>query len=105
MYMQIEKSGSKPTWRLGVGCMEAREIDESIRRQEEVWDDGSNDVEITYREMIKWSSVKTKRLKKNDWTEEAAELTNGNEGHGNNESEDVATDWFVVLAVSLGEEV
>lgn len=43
--------------------------------------------------------------KKNKPSEQAAELTNDNEGHGNDESEDVCTDWFVVLAVSLGEEV
>lgn len=33
------------------------------------------------------------------------ELTNENEGHRNNEREDVATDWLVVLAMSLGKEV
>lgn len=43
--------------------------------------------------------------KRNDPNEQAAELTNGNEGHGNDEGEDVSADGFVVLAVSLGEEV
>lgn len=43
----------KPTWRLGVGCMEAWEIDESIRCQEEVWDDRSDGVEITCEDKIK----------------------------------------------------
>lgn len=33
------------------------------------------------------------------------ELTNENEGHRNDECEDVATDWLVVLAMSLGKEV
>ena len=38
------------TWGLGIGCMETWEIDESIRRQEEVWDDRSDGIEITYGE-------------------------------------------------------
>lgn len=33
------------------------------------------------------------------------ELTNENEGQRNDECEDVATDWLVVLAMSLGKEV
>lgn len=36
------------------------------------------------------------------WT---TELTNENEGHRNNECEDIATDWLIVFAVSFGKEV
>lgn len=32
-------------------------------------------------------------------------LTNENEGDGNNEGEDIASDWLIVLSVSFGEEV
>lgn len=85
--------------------MEAGEIDERVRCQEEVWNDRCDCVEITYREKIKQSLEKTEVHDKNGQTEQAAELTNDNEGHGNEESEDVSTDWFVVLAVALGEEV
>lgn len=49
--------------------------------------------------------IKTKVHKRNDPKEQRAELTNDNEGHGNDEGEDVSADGFVVLAVSLGEEV
>lgn len=48
---------------------------------------------------------KTKVHKRNDPKEQRAELTNDNEGHGNDEGEDVSADGFVVLAISLGEEV
>lgn len=36
---------------------------------------------------------------------QTVELTDENEGHWYNECEDVATDWLIVLAVSLGKEV
>lgn len=36
------------TWRLGIRCMKAGEIDESVGCQEEIGDDWSNDIQIAY---------------------------------------------------------
>lgn len=36
---------------------------------------------------------------------QTVELTNENKGHRDDECEDIATDWLVVLAMSLGKEV
>lgn len=38
----------RPTWWVGQGGMEDGEVDEGVGRQEEVGDDGSNDVQLSY---------------------------------------------------------
>lgn len=37
------------TWRLGVGGVEAGEVDEGVGGQEEVGDDGSDNVQVAYK--------------------------------------------------------
>lgn len=46
-FFHMRTADVRPTWRLGVGCMEAGEVDESVGGEEEVWDDGSDGVEVT----------------------------------------------------------
>lgn len=99
-----QNQNQSQTWRVGQRGVEDREIDESIRRQEEVGDDGSNDVQLSWWTQTEMFMKQRAVLFFSHSDLSVSGPTDEDEGEANGEGQDVAPQGLVVPPVSLGED-
>lgn len=113
------RQGRDLTWWVGQWRMKHGEVDQGIGGQKEVGDDGGDDVQLRCKNKVTiksgsspqpaaWSTV-LNHTKAQKWINSrnnrcACCPTNEDEGKSDPKSQDVASEGFIVLSITLGKD-